>query len=581
MAVLNPAARAGGWDVIIQRTGNHNTAGGVETGTFSLAQTTTGSFSSTTSTNSVYGSISTYNSSFGSNTARTTIWSDVDCIVKIKMIWRRNSGEPPSVMPPPFVTVKVKTSIRSTAKFAGYEASNARRLFGVLESGFPDDPRSSYINSQTGITEQQRLNNDHPYQPPPAQWHLLTRATEGESVEFTFPMKGRVELSFDGYDQGRYGKVGINGDTALTLDNRSVQISSGSFFDSAGKNWRNESGQRLVNWRKGDGAQVVDSVVSWNGFSWMGGIPSHHTFNASAQNFTNPFHTWTLTGDGQTSGIAPSGAQATSWALNGLNRINLGNTPDISQVGPGVNGPFGKSSAVKLQVKDTDNAVGENTFTVRWHHKAENWTQRRDPIATYTSIPATLTNDDSSKVPTSTVGEALDVIIEPSPWRCDLLLSPTEQTIVWTGTAIITKSLTSWFTGAGELIKLKEYGAWAFGGMQTGVLNEGAAQNEREVCTNNADLFFDAVNSTIKARQGIEGHDIRIFPDTLVTQPGIWTTHSAFEMTPHIKRKSTKYFYKGDAYNHTGYLGEATGDWDGVDKADVVGEFHLIGTTPS
>ena len=116
-----------------------------------------------------------------------------------------------------------------------------------------------------------RVNDNDPPGHTIGSGRLVLLPVTNGTATYTLPMSSKVT----GHVQGR-GVYNLQRFTHLRIkiDTRSVQTNSGSFFDSAGKNWRKEGNdQRLVNLRMSDGAQVVDAVADYDAGPgwWRGG----------------------------------------------------------------------------------------------------------------------------------------------------------------------------------------------------------------------------------------------------------------------------------------------------------------------
>ena len=125
----------------------------------------------------------------------------------------------------------------------------------------------------------------------------------------------------------------------------------------------------LVNERGSDGSMVADSVAQWDEPSeqWMGqGI-----YQANVPGFTNPQLSWSLSG-GSPSGLARDELASSKSTIDltpfsgiyyDLNGIMLGG----DESGSGMM----SETTLSLTAVDSDEATGENTYTVNWHLPCE------------------------------------------------------------------------------------------------------------------------------------------------------------------------------------------------------------------
>ena len=276
------------------------------------------------------------------------IQTKVTATITATLTWE--GSYPPRACPS---TLSLKVSSKAVAY--GYNATL------LVDNGFSDDPKVTASNggnvTQNGI-------------------HIVTVPVQNNKAVFT--------KTISASDVGSGGAT-IELAYSVTPDTRSVQITSPSFIDANKKNWRLDcttaGNVRAENKRNFDGSITVDSVMDWilprtdsSGNYTRGHFYHNNTFDAVAPGFSTPYvpyrpnssttYDWSNTGPGGMSSKQPPYPPI---ALFGLTSDNLyPKSGDSDTTVPST------PTVVKVRLQDlSDNAKGENIFTILWHKKIE------------------------------------------------------------------------------------------------------------------------------------------------------------------------------------------------------------------
>jgi len=93
-----------------------------------------------------------------------------------------------------------------------------------------------------------------------------------------------------------------------------------------------------------------------------------HTYNSGAAGFTQPTYTWSISGDG-----TPDANTTANLGPSMTNPYGVANLPANLVFGSTWDPTKTKSSQFSVSVKDTDSAVGGDTYSVTWHAQQENF----------------------------------------------------------------------------------------------------------------------------------------------------------------------------------------------------------------
>lgn len=416
--------------------------------------------------------------------------------------------------------------------------------------------------------------------------HLLMLPVSNGVATFT----KAISASFT----GGYMFLGGFGIT-LTTDSRSVTILSSSFGAQNYHRWStplfepHDALGRVENTRNVDGSIIVDSVAApfdsdsiWFGAGiFTADAAPSAVWNTNGASYIPATYKWSLSG-----GTALGKAANELGANKAIIDMNSGIGPD--PILPTVSKRYGlllsnsidgadlvKNSTIKVKVTGgVDRAQGENSYTIRWHKTVEAWEETGTPVTTYTELLGTLVDYE----PTSTyiTGTKIKVWVKPATWKFTTLLSTGEQYVVGTCFAVLGLAPAYFWSGTVPTgLSLAWKAALAAKNIQVAI---GSASDRIEECENSDGQFLAAVDSTRDALSGVAGADKRLFPESYASNASIATMHGLFEMTPWVKRTTKATFFKADEYGVNGYVGPATGHFEGPETVQIVGHYQLIGS---